>query len=68
MKNFVVSDIHDHYDLLMEALNHNGFDMGNDNHRLIVCGDAFYSGPQPAELFEFLRKLSEMGRLIFITF
>ena len=66
MKNFVVSDIHDHYDLLMEALNHNGFDMGNDNHRLIVCGDAFYSGPQPAELFEFLRKLAEQGRLIFI--
>ena len=66
MKNFVVSDIHDHYDLLMEALNRYGFDMDNDNHRLIVCGDAFYSGPQPTELFLLLRKLAEQGRLIFI--
>jgi hypothetical protein len=66
MKNFVVSDIHDHYDLLMEALDRNGFDINNNNHRLIVCGDAFYSGPQPGELFLFLRELSERGRLIFI--
>ena len=41
MKNFVVSDIHDHYDLLVDALNRNGFDMNRDDHRLIVCGDAF---------------------------
>ena len=66
MKNFVVSDIHDHYDLLMEALQRNGFDENNEAHRLIVCGDGFYSGPQPGELFVFLRKLSEMGRLVFI--
>ena len=66
MKNFVVSDIHDHYDLLMDALNRNGFALNNEYHRLIVCGDAFYSGPQPGELFVFLRKLSEKGRLIFI--
>ena len=66
MKNFVVSDIHDHYDLLMEALNRNDFDINNVDHRLIVCGDAFYSGPQPGELFVFLRELSEKDRLIFI--
>jgi UDP-2,3-diacylglucosamine pyrophosphatase LpxH len=66
MKNFVVSDMHDHYDLLMEALNRNGFDMNNENHRLIVCGDAFYSGLQPGELFVFLRELSEKRRLVFI--
>ena len=66
MKNFVVSDIHDHFDLLMEALSRNGFDINNENHRLIVCGDAFYSGHQPGELFVFLRELSEKDRLIFI--
>ena len=66
MKNFVVSDIHDHYDLLMEALDRNGFDMNNEDHRLLVCGDAFYSGPQPGELFVFLRELSQKGRLVFI--
>ena len=66
MKNFVVSDIHDHYDLLLETLTRNGFDINNENHRLIVCGDAFYSGPQPGELFVFLRELSEKRRLVFI--
>ncbi len=66
MKNFVVSDIHDHYDLLREALERNRFDMNNENHRLIVCGDAFYSGPQPGELFVFLSELSKKGRLVFI--
>ena len=66
MKDFVVSDIHDHYDLLMEALNQNDFDINNVDHRLIVCGDAFYSGTQPGELFVFLRELSEKDRLIFI--
>ena len=66
MKNFVVSDTHDHYDLLTEVLSRNGFDINNEDHRLIVCGDAFYSGPQPGELFVFLRELSEKGRLIFI--
>ena len=66
MKNFVVSDIHDHYDLLIDALYSNGFDINNEDHCLIVCGDAFYSGPQPGELFVFLRELSEKGRLIFI--
>ena len=66
MKNFVVSDIHDHYDLLVEALDRNGFDINSGDHRLIVCGDAFYSGAQPGELFVFLRDLFEKGRLIFI--
>ena len=66
MKNFVVSDIHDNYDLLMDALARNGFDINDSSHRLIVCGDAFFSGPKPAETFVFLREMSEKGRLIFI--
>ena len=66
MKHFVVSDIHDHYDLLMDALRRNAFEENNPEHHLIVCGDAFYSGPQPGELFLFLRHLSQQGRLTFI--
>jgi serine/threonine protein phosphatase 1 len=66
MKYFVVSDVHDHYNLLLDALDDNGFDVNNKNHRLILCGDAFYSGPQPGELFVFLRNLKQKDRLIFI--
>ena len=66
MKYFVVSDVHDHYGTLMNALNKAGFDIHNGDHGLIVCGDAFYSGPRPGELFMFLLCLYERGRLIFI--
>ena len=66
MKYFVVSDIHDRYNLMVAALNRNGFDEENEKHRLIVCGDAFYSGPQPGELYIFLRRLHENGKLVFI--
>ena len=66
MKYFAVSDVHDHYDLLMEALRKNGFARENRDHHLILCGDAFYSGPQPGEMFSLLKSLHEEGRLIFI--
>lgn len=66
MKSFVVSDVHDHYSLLLEALRRRGFDERSEEHRLILCGDAFYSGPEPGELFLFLRALAERDRLIFI--
>ena len=66
MKDFAVSDIHDHYDLLREALAREGFDVHCADHRLILCGDAFYAGPQPGELFVFLRRLWEQGRLVLL--
>lgn len=66
MRYFVVSDVHDHCDLLEAALEGNGFDKNNEDNRLIICGDAFYSGPQPGELFEFLRELHKKGKLIFV--
>ena len=66
MKYFVVSDIHDHYGLMTKALSSNSFDENNDNHKLIICGDAFYSGPEPGKLFEYLRRLNDNGKLIFI--
>lgn len=66
MKYFAVSDTHDHFDLLKEALDREGFDETNENHKLIVCGDAFYSGPQPGEMFEYLKRLDDLGKLVFI--
>ena len=56
-KLFVVSDIHSFYTPLMEALNEKGFDPNNDNHWLIVCGDAFDRGNESEEVFRFLMSL-----------
>ncbi|MBR5448731.1 MAG: metallophosphoesterase, partial [Clostridia bacterium] len=66
MRSFVVTDIHDHYDLLLAAILHRGFYINDGTHRIILCGDAFYSGPQPGELFVFLRRMWREGRLVFI--
>ncbi|MBO4694854.1 MAG: metallophosphoesterase [Clostridia bacterium] len=67
MKYFVVSDTHDHYLLMIEALNKQGFDPECEDHKLIVCGDAFYSGPEPGKMFEYLKTLKEKDKLVFIN-
>ena len=59
MKYFVVSDVHGFLNELMEALNENGFDVNNPEHKLIVCGDLFDRGPQAVELFEFVKSLGD---------
>lgn len=57
MKLFVVSDIHSHYELLIEALNKAGFDPTNKDHWLISCGDCFDRGPESVEILHYLTQL-----------
>lgn len=66
MNYYSVSDVHDHYSLLKDALDSAGFDPNRIDHKLILAGDAFYSGPEPGETFLYLRDLHERGRLIFL--
>jgi len=68
MKNryFVTSDIHDNYTLLIKSLKDQGFDFENIHDKLIICGDAFVFGHESGKLFEFLKKLKEKDKLIFI--
>ena len=56
-KFFVVSDVHGFYDELIDALNKAGFDKGNSDHYLVVCGDVFDRGFQPAEVMQYLKSL-----------
>jgi serine/threonine protein phosphatase 1 len=66
MKYFVVSDVHSFYDAMMNALNKQGFDPENKEHKLIVCGDLFDRGDDTLKVFEFVRSLAEQDRLIYI--
>lgn len=66
MEYFVVSDIHSYYKEFKEALRKAGFDCGNINHILILCGDAFDRGPDAKKLLDFLLQLQECNRLIYI--
>ena len=56
-KLFVVSDIHSYYTPLKKALDEKGFDPNNENHWLIVCGDAFDRGGESEDVLHFLMSL-----------
>lgn len=56
-KLFVVSDVHSFYSEMKLALDNAGFDPKNENHWLIVCGDAFDRGEESIELLDFLMSL-----------
>ena len=53
-RDFVVGDIHGHYDLLNDELSYEGFDPGRD--RLFSVGDLIDRGPKSAECLELLKE------------
>jgi serine/threonine protein phosphatase 1 len=57
MKLYVCSDIHGFFDEFKKALDEAGFEENNPEHLLIVCGDCFDRGKQPAEVIHYLMKL-----------
>ena len=59
MKNkfFVSSDIHGHFFEYKQALDEAGFDINNENHWVIICGDLLDRGREPKELLDFVMSL-----------
>lgn len=56
---FVVSDVHSFYEEFQAALNKEGFDLNNPNHKLIVCGDLFDRGSGTKEVYNFVKSLGD---------
>ena len=56
-KFFVCSDIHSFFTPFKKALDNAGFDLENENHWLIVCGDAFDRGDESNQILNYLLKL-----------
>ena len=67
MKYFVISDIHSNYDLMIKALNENGFDLNNINHKIILVGDAFDRGSNPVAVYLFIKDMIMKNKLIWIV-
>jgi hypothetical protein len=65
-KIFVMSDVHSFYDAMMTALDEKGFDKDNPTHHIVICGDLFDRGPDAVKLFEFIKEMSEQGRLTYV--
>lgn len=59
MKLFVISDIHGCFTETKTELDNAGYDENNKDHLLIVLGDMFDRGEESAEIYEWLRKLSD---------
>lgn len=66
MKLFVLSDVHSFYEPMMAALNKNGFDITNQDHHVIICGDLFDRGPDAVKCYEFAKKMADEGRLSYV--
>ena len=56
-KLFVTSDIHSAYTPLKKALDEKGFDPKNEDHWLVVCGDAFDRMDESEKVLHFLMSL-----------
>ena len=56
MKYFIVSDVHSYYSILKKTLDEKGFSP-NEDHVLMVLGDAFDRGEETREMAEFLLSL-----------
>ena len=63
-KYFVISDMHSFYDEMISCLNKKGFDINNQDHILVVCGDMFDRGHKPLEVYKFLRGLPKERRIL----
>lgn len=62
MKAFVITDIHNYYGLMMQALKRSGFEEDNPEHIIISCGDLLDRGQKARECLEFINKMISQNR------
>jgi serine/threonine protein phosphatase 1 len=58
MRTFVISDIHAHHDVLIQALNNAGYNPTDEHHHLLVLGDLFDRGSQAEQVLRYLYPLT----------
>ncbi|MCF7924611.1 MAG: fructose-bisphosphatase class III [Candidatus Izimaplasma sp.] len=57
MKYFVISDIHAHYDALVNSLNKYEFNRNDEFHHLLILGDLFDRGKHSKQVLEYVYQL-----------
>lgn len=65
-KYFAVSDVHSFTDRMLTALSDSGFDETNPEHIVIICGDAFDRGDHSDGMFNWMHKMAELNRLVYV--
>lgn len=61
---FVCSDIHSSASIFKNALFDAGFDISNDSHILIICGDIFDRGNETLETYNFILSIPQKRRIL----
>lgn len=59
MKYFVCADPHGFTTIMKRDLYSAGFEEGNPEHKLIICGDIFDRGSEPVEMYQYLKGLGD---------
>ena len=63
-KYFVCGDVHSFYTYLKEALDNAGFDLNNDDHVFVSCGDLFDRGNETLECLNFVNSLPDNRKIL----
>lgn len=63
-KYFITSDTHSFYNELIKELNEKHFDVSNNEHILLLCGDLFDRGPDSLKMYNFIKSLPKERRIL----
>jgi len=66
MKYYVVADVHGFYTPLEKVLRDAGFFDETEPCRLVVCGDLLDRGPEARQMVDFMLRLAEENKLIYV--
>lgn len=61
---FCITDVHSFYIEMIEALNKAGFDINNNDHILVHCGDLLDRGPQALDCLKFINSIPEDRKIL----
>ncbi len=61
---FITSDTHSFFEPFYNELLEKGFDINNESHILIFCGDLFDRGPDSMKLYEFIKSIPKGRRVL----
>ena len=61
---FITADTHSFYNELIEGLNKKGFDVNNQEHIFVLCGDLFDRGPDSIKIYDFIKALPKERRIL----
>lgn len=63
-KYFVFSDTHSFFTILKNELDKKSFDLNNNDHIIIFCGDLFDRGNESKEIYEFIKSIPKSRRIL----